>query len=296
MVRMIQVIAARLLEGSLVPYLGPGLHRAPSFPAGPEALAAWLMAHAPEPGPAITASDLAAVAGLLEQRRGRRALVLLLREAFAPATEPTPLHLLLAGLPHLPLAVSAFLDGALLDLLRASARAGGRSLALVHGVSPLDGRGVFFAEAEGEGLLPAAEADTVLYQPRGAAAPSPSFLVTEADLADTLVALEAQAPIPPEVQRRREGAGVLFAGCPLEGTEERLFARGLLAGAAGPHFAVLPGPPTQAVERFLAAEGITALPVTQERFVAELSQALAQEAGRSRSPAPFVHGDALPPR
>jgi len=81
------------------------------------------------------------------------------------------------------------------------------------------------------------------------------------------------------VQRRRAGAGVLFAGCPLEATEERLFARGLLAGAAGPHFAVLPGPPTQAVERYLAAEGITALAMTQERFVAELSRALAQSSG-----------------
>lgn len=286
MVRMIQVIAARLLEGSMVPYLGPGLHRAPPFPAGPEALAAWLLAHAPEPGPVLGAAGLAAVAGLLEQRRGRRALVRLLREAFAPAAEPTPLHLLLAGLSRLPLAVAAFLDGALLDLLRASAMAGGRSLALVHGLAPLDGRGVFFAEAEGEGLRPAAQADTVLYQPFGTVSPAPSFLVTEADLADALVALETQAPIPPEVQRRRAGAGVLFAGCPLVGTEERLFARGLLAGAAGPHFAVLPGPPSPAVERFLAAEGITALPVTQERFVAELSQALAREAGRSASGAP----------
>jgi hypothetical protein len=285
MVRMIQVIAARLLEGSLIPYLGPALHRAPPFPAGPTALAAWLAARAPEPGLAACGGDLAAVAGLLERRRGRRALVRLLREAFAPAAEPTPLHLLLAGLPLLPLAVSAFLDGSLLEVLRAASLAGGRSLALVHGVAPGDGRGVFFAEAEGEGLTPAWQAETVLYQPRGTLAPAPAFLVTEADQADALVAQETQAPIPPEVQRRRHGCGVLLVGCSLDATEDRLFARGLLAGTAGPHFAVLPAPPAPAVERFLAAEGITALPVTQERFVAELSMVLAQEAGRGEAAA-----------
>lgn len=275
MVRMVQVIAARLQEGSLIPYLGPALHRAPPFPAGPAALAAWLARHAPEAELAGREGELGHVAGVLERRRGRRALVRLLREAFAPSAEPAPLHLLLAGLPRLPLAVSSFLDATLLELLRAVARAGGRSLALVHGVSPADGRGVFFAEARGEGLTAAAQADTLLYQPLGSPAPSPSFLVTEADAADALVAMETQAPVPPEVQRRREGCGVLFAGCTLEAPEERIFARGLLAGAPGPHFAVLPGPPGAGVERFLAAEGVTGLDLSQERFVAELSRALA---------------------
>lgn len=279
MVRMVQVIAARLREGSLIPYLGPALHRAPPFPAGPAALAAWLARHAPEPELIGQDDDLGRVAAVLERRRGRRALVRLLREAFAPSAAPAPLHLLLAGLPRLPLAVSAFLDATLLELLRAVARAGGRSLALVHGVSPADGRGVFFAEARGEGLSAAAQADTLLYQPLGSPAPAPSFLVTEADAADALVAMASQAPVPPEVQRRREGCGVLFAGCALEAPEERLFARGLLAGAPGPHFAVLPAPPGPGAAGFLAAEGITALGLSQERFAAELSRALAAGAG-----------------
>ncbi len=275
MVRMVEVIAARLREGSLIPYLGPALHRAPPFPAGPAALAAWLVHRAPEPELTGKDEDLGRVTAVLERRRGRRALVRLVREAFAPSAAPAPLHLLLAGLPRLPLAVSAFLDATLLELLRAVAGAGGRSLALVHGVSPADGRGVFFAEARGDGLTAAAQADTLLYQPLGSPAPVPTFLVTEADAADALVAMETQAPVPPEVQRRRQGCGVLFAGCALEAPEERLFARGLLLGAPGPHFAVLPGPPGPGAARFLAAEGVTGLDLTQERFVAELSRALA---------------------
>lgn len=285
MVRMVEVVAARLLEGSLVPYLGPALHREPPFPAGPDELAGWLARHAPEPELAAHPGDLAFAAELLEHRRGRRGLVKLLREAFSARAEPGPLHLLLAGLPRLPLVVSAFLDATLLDLLRAVALAGGRSLALVHGVSPRDGRGVFFVEAEGEGLTAAAGADTVLYQPLGTPAPVPAFIVTEADAADALVALESQAPIPPEVQRRRDGCGLLVAGCRLEAPVERLFARGVLAGSAGPHFAVLPGPPGPGVERFLAAEGITAVALPQERFAAELSRSLAQAAGGRRADA-----------
>lgn len=279
MVRMVEVIAARLLEGSLVPYLGPALHRAPPFPPGPAELAAWLARRAPGPELAGRPGDLAFAAEVLERRLGRRGLERLLREALAPAPAPEPLHLLLAGLPRLPLAVSSFLDGTLLGLLRAAALAGGRSLGLLHGVSPRDRRGVFFAEAAGEGLTAPPLADTVLYQPLGTPAPAPTFLVTEADAADALVAMASQAPIPEEVQRRRTGCGVLLVGCRLEAPVERLFARGVLAGMAGPHFAVLPGAPGPGVEPFLAAEGITALALSQERFVAELSRAVAAGGG-----------------
>jgi len=280
MVRMVEVIAARLHEGSLIPYLGPALQPPSQVPSSPAELAGWLARHAPEPGLEARPGDLGFTAALLERQRGRRGLMKLLREAFAPPAAPGPLHLLLAGLPRLPLAVSAFLDGTLLELLRALALAGGRSVGLVHGVSPGDGRGTFFAEAEGEGLTAAGRAETLVYQPLGTPVPAPAFLVTEADAAAALLALPSQAPIPPEVQRRRDGCGVLFVGCRLDWTVERLFARGLLAGAAGPHFAVLPTDAGPGVAGFLAAEGITPLELRPERFVAELSQALVQAGSR----------------
>lgn len=293
MERLIEVVAARLLEGSLVPLLGASLRRAVPHPPGPAAQAAWLAAMDEEvflagPAQAARAGDLPWVAGLLERRRGRRALQRLLREAYPPAPPPAPLHLLLASLPRLPLAISASLDGALLGLLRGEALEGARTLGLVHGVSPADRRGVYFGEAEGAGLVGAGRCQTLLYQPFGGPAPCPSYLVTEADLADALLALPTQAPVPEEVQRRLAGGGLLLVGCGLAGAEERLLARGLLAGAAGPHFAVLPGPPGPGVAHFLAAEGITPLPLSQERFVAELSRALAVAA-------PVHRPDAAPP-
>ncbi len=143
MERLIEVVAARLLEGSLVPLLGASLRRAVPHPPGPAAQAAWLAAMDEEvflagPAQAARAGDLPWVAGLLERRRGRRALQRLLREAYPPAPPPAPLHLLLASLPRLPLAISASLDGALLGLLRGEALEGARTLGLVHGVSPAD--------------------------------------------------------------------------------------------------------------------------------------------------------------
>lgn len=298
MTRLLDVIAARLLEGSLIPFLGGSLLRAPPFPPDGPALAAWLgqrlrsdeagpstegLPQSPWAGtglgPAAGPAGLAEVAAQVEQARGRRGLLKLLREAYGARAEPGPFHFLLAGLPTLPLVVSTAFDGTLLDLLRELAGVGGRSVALLHGVAPRDGAGVFFAEATAPGLTPAEVAQTVLYQPLGGGPPASSFLVTEADAADTLVALETQAPIPPEVQRRRHGAGFLFAGSSLERVEERLLARGVLQGAAGPHFAVMAAPPSPAVARFFSAEGITVLGLTHERFVAELSRWLARAAG-----------------
>jgi len=289
MSRMVDVIAARLEEGSLVPYLGPALHRAAPFPAGSRALSEWLAARCAVPGHLI--GSLEATAGWIEAQRERRGLVKLLREAFALHAGPDPLHLLLAGLPRLPLTVAAWYDATWYDVLLEAAQGGGRSVALVHGVSPQDGRGVFFTSPESPGLTPPAAADTVLYQPLGTCHPVASFVVSEDDLADVRLAQETQAPIPPEVQQRRDGCGFLFVGCTFEDAIDRTVALGVMRGAPGPHFAVLPTAPEWALGRWLAEEGIVPLVATPQRFVAELSRRLARPARTPAWPAaPFSPG------
>ena len=285
MSRVIDVIAARLLEGSLVPYLGAGLARDPVYPAGPHALAEWLAARSPVPAHAL--GHLEATAGWIETQRSRRDLVKLLREAFSSHGEPDPLHLLLAGLPCLPLTVSGWYDSTWYDVLVDAAQAGGRSVALVHGLSPQDGRGVFFSAPEAPGLTQAELADTVLYQPLGACHPAPSFLASEGDLADLRLALETQAPVPPEVQRRRDGCGFLFVGCPFDDALERLLARATMRGAPGPHFALLTEPSAGAARTFLSEEGIIPVELTSQRFVAEVSRRLARP-----GPGPLARGHA----
>lgn len=280
MTRLIDVIAARLLEGSLVPFLGPELHRTPPFPSSPGALAEWLAARLPVPAPGRGGAW--ATAGQVEALHGRRTLVKLLREAFAARAEVGPLHLLLAGLPALPLAVSAWYDLGLLELLRGAALGGGRSLAVALGRTGADQGGQAGPWLAGDGLTGPDRADTLLFQPLGVALPAAAFVVTELDFAGFLGDGSTPPPVPWEVRQRRDGCGLLFVGCRFGELSERLVARAMLDGAPGPHFAVLPGPATAQEGHFLAAEGITAVELVTERFVAELSRRLA---GANRSAA-----------
>jgi len=278
MTRLVDVIAAHLLEGSLVPFLGPGLHRNPPFPSSPRALAEWLAARVPVPESARGAAW--STAAHVEAHHDRRTLVKLLREAFSARAESEPLHLLLAGLPALPLVVSAWYDLGVLEVLRDAALAGGRSLAVALGRSGQERLGAASAWLTGDGLSSPEQAGTILFQPLGLPLPPASFVVSEADYAGFLGAAWSAAPVPWEVRQRRDGCGFLFVGCRFGELSERLAARALLDGAPGPHFAVLPGTVTPQEGHFLAAEGITVVELVQERFVAELSRRLA-EATRS---------------
>ena len=289
MTRLVDVIAAHLLEGSLVPFLGPGLHRNPPFPATPRALAEWLAARVSIPDEAR--GHPWPTAAHVEALHDRRTLVKLLREAFAARAEPEPLHLLLAGLPLLPLVVSAWYDLGILEVLRDEALAGGRTLAVALGRSSQERPGSTPAWLSGGGISSPDGADTVLFQPLGLPLPPASFVVTEADHAGFLGAAWSATPVPWEVRQRRDGCGFLFVGCRFGELSERLVARALLDGAPGPHFAVLRAPVTAQEGHFLAAEGITAIELVQERFVAELSRRLAEatrsagrDDGRAASP------------
>ncbi len=273
MTRLLDVIAAHLLEGSLVPILGPGLHRAAPFPAGADALAGWLAARSGAPGGAP--GGLWSAAARVEAAGGRRGLDRALREAFSARAEAEPLQLLLAGLPSLPLVISTWYDTGPLELLREAALAGGRSVAVAAGGPCRDGgEAPDAAWLSGEGLAGPGQAATLLYQPIGVAVPQASLAVTEADFGAWLGGWDG-APVPEPVRRRCEGSGFLLAGCRFGALPERLVTRALVGGAPGPHFAVLPGPATAQERHFLAAEGITALDLPQERFTGELSRRLA---------------------
>lgn len=274
MSRLLDVIAAHLLEGSLVPILGPGLYRTAPFPIGAAALAAWLASRIGAPEAAL--GGLWGAAGRAEAAGGRRGLDRALREAFSARAESEPLQLLLAGLPVLPLVISTWYDTGTLELLRGAALTGGRSLAVAAGGPSRQGGDPEAASAwlAGDGLVEPGQAATLLYQPLGVAVPQASLAVTEADFGGWLSGGEG-APVPEPVRRRCEGSGLLLAGCRFGTLPERLVVRALVGSAPGPHFAVLPGPATAQERHFLAAEGITALDLPQERFTGELSRRLA---------------------
>lgn len=288
MERIVDLIAARLLEGSVVPFVGPGAHDAPPFPSGPRALADALATAEGVPGHA--GEDLGGVAEWILVHRGREALDRAVAGAFAVPAPPPALDLLLAGLPELPLAVSAWYDPTLAELLADVGPAGDRSVAVAHGVPPGGEDGAPFAWILPDGADAPGSAATVVYQPLGASEPAPGFVVAASDWEGVAGGLASQAAIPAEVQRRRAGRGFLLAGCRFEAEIDRLVTRAVLARSAGPHFAVLEGEPTAGEARFLADAGVLALPVGIERFVAKLSRALAARSRRSAGPLAATEG------
>lgn len=274
-------LARDLLDGTVVPWLGPGVHDAPPFPASPAALAAWIAQRAPVPG--RLRGNLGSAAQYVEQHRHRKTLDRILVEAFARPAAPPAAVQLLATLPRLPLVVDAWYDATCALALAAQRR----RVALVHGVDRTGQLERFFAHADAPALVaPGAPCDTLVYQPAGTAWPRPSFVVSDADLVEVLTEIDLQTPIPPEVQRLRSRRRFLFLGQRFSTQLERILARQVTKRAAPAHVAVLPEPLTPNEARFLERNGIARVDLPLGAFLAELSRRV--EAGVARREASEV--------
>jgi SIR2-like domain len=256
-------VAAGLRAGTLAPYIGPGLLRLcepPTPPADAVALAAVLTAKVSVPGKIRT--RLTAAAQFIENFKHRKTLVKAMTEAYATAPAPSPLHAWLAGLRS-PLLVDAWYD----DTLRTALAAASDRVdwAEVQGLSQSEhfGRWVGWYDAQGQRQPDPIEAPTLLYKPWGGHAPAANYLVSDSDFVEVLTEIDIQTPIPAAVQQRRRKLGFVFLGCRFDDQLPRAFARQVMKRSAGPHYAVLPDPPTRMEGRFLAEQGITriALPL-----------------------------------
>jgi hypothetical protein len=269
-------LARDLSEGRVVPWLGPGVHEAPPFPASPAALAGWIAQRAPVPG--RIRGNLGSAAQYVEQHSHRRTLERILGEAFARPAAPPPAVELLAMLPRLPLVVDTWYDATCLLALAARRR----GVALVHGVDRTGQLERFFADAEAPGLARACPAcETLVYQPAGTVWPRPSFVVSDADLVEVLTEIDIQTPIPPEVQRRRTGRRFLFLGQRFTTQLERILARQVAKRSGPGHVAVLPGALAPNEERFLARNAVARVDLPLDAFLAELSARLPRAPTRS---------------
>ncbi len=265
-------LPAALIEGleggTLVPYLGPGLlalcDSAP--PADPVALATKLTAKVSVPGK--IKNRLTAAAQFIENFKHRQTLVKTMNEAFAQQAVPSPLHQWLAQLRS-PLIVDAWYDDTLRSaLVAASSRV---DWAEVQGLAQSEhfGHWLGWYDAAGAAQADPIFAPTVFYKPWGGHAPAGNYLVSDSDFVEVLTEIDIQSPIPLPVQQRRGKLGFVFLGCRFNDQLPRAFARQIMKRSAGPHYAVLPEPPTRMEGRFLAEQGITriALPLAE---VAEL--------------------------
>src|SRR5208282_3553116 len=124
---------------------------------------------------------------------------------------------------------------------------------MVQGVSQAEhfGRWVDYFRADGSRVAEAvggsaaapeeaATWTTLLYQPLGSVSPAANYLVSDSDYVEVLTEIDIQTPIPPVVQRLRNGRGFVFIGCRFSSQLERIFAHQIIKRSSDRHFAILP--------------------------------------------------------
>lgn len=257
-----EAVAAGLAAGTLCPYLGPGLLAlcdGPRPPADALALAAVLTARVSVP--AKIRNRLTAAAQFIENFKHRKTLVNTMDQAFAAPAAPSALHRWLAALPA-PLIVDCWYD----DTLR-RALAAREDWAEVQGLSQSEHFGTWtgWYGADGRATDAPLAPRTVFYKPWGGRSPASNYLISDSDFVEVLTEIDIQTPIPAVVQQRRAALGFVFLGCRFDDQLPRAFARQVMKRSAGPHYAVLPEPPTRMEQRFLDEQGIVriALPLAE---------------------------------
>lgn len=254
----LQALAAEIVAGRIIPYLGPGVLDAgpqPAVPTTPEALAMEL--HARVPVGAKLRGNMWGTAQFIEQRRHRKSLVAFMSDIFKTPVAPGPLHHWLARL-NVPLIVDTWYDGALAAAFKAAGRA---DFIEVQGVTrALENRDVWTKAYDPAGsLIDVAEitaAQTVIYKPHGSVAPAQNYLVADSDYVEVLTEIDIQTPIPEIVKRRRKARGFLFLGCRFHDQMLRTYARQIMKRSGLPSYMVVDFAPTRMEERFLAEQGI----------------------------------------
>lgn len=267
-------IARQIGDGSVIPYLGPGmLALCPdaSVPATPEALARIMTAKVSVPHK--IRHRLTQAAQFIENFKHRKSVVSLMSEAFATTPTPSALHRALAA-SGAGLYVDCWYDDTFAAALRQVRPEGGWFQ--VQGLSQSEHFGQWFGayDAHGAPLPEVPAAGTMLYQPIGSHAPAANYLVSDSDYVEVLTEIDIQTPIPPAVQAWRSGRSFLFLGCRFDDQLSRSFARQIMKRSSGAHWAVLPDAPTRMEARFLEEQRITRIAMPLATFAAEIAGVL----------------------
>lgn len=231
-------VRAALTQGSLAPYLGPGIFPESSpVPTSYQALAEFFGSKVALPRRAR--GNLWASAQYVETNKHRVVAESIMEEAFRESLAPLSIHQYLASLP-LPLIVDSWYDGAMRTAL------GQRSdWVEVQGITragPGEARWFRTYDPQGQEIGHQArvkDATTVLYKPHGSVIPAKNFLVSDADYVEVLTEIDIQTPIPEVVKERRTNLGFLYLGCRFHDQTLRIFARQIAKRSAGKRYAVV---------------------------------------------------------
>ena len=266
-------IASRLRDGSLMPYLGPGVAALSGtvVPTSYEALAAWLGSKVALPRRAR--GNCWAAAQYIESARLRGTLDRLMETAFSVSVAPTPLHQAIARLAP-ALVVDAWYDSAL-----RSAFADGADWGEIQAASrAMPGEYRWYRAYDAEGVeCPVDEAAgwrTLIYKPHGCIAPAANFLISDADYVEVLTEIDIQTPIPDAVKLRRSTGGFLFLGCRFHDQTLRTYARQIAKRSAGGHVAVIDHELSRNEQKFLDEIGASIVHRGLDGLAQELADAL----------------------
>ena len=285
-------VFASLAEGTVIPYLGPGVLAATpgseELPGSPARLVLRLIAKASVPHK--IRNNLTAAAQFIENFKHRKTVVKAMTEAFTADVSPGDLHRYFAALPQLPVIVSTWYDDLLMKALSghpwpaplasipsAKAFASRAAWGAVQGVSQSEHFGTWVQYFDKSGArveeAQAREWATLLYQPLGSIAPAANFLVSDTDFVEVLTEIDIQTPIPALVQERRRDRHFLFLGCRFATQLDRMFARQIMKRSSDRHWALLEGELTRNETRFLADQNIQRIDMSLSEFLARAGRA-----------------------
>lgn len=258
-------VAARLRNGSIVPYLGPSIAELskPDVPRTPYALAAFFGTKVALPRRAR--GNAWAAAQYIESNKHRSTVTGLMAQAFAAPVEPTALHRHLATL-RLPMIVDTWYDGAMRAALGKRCGWGEVQGITRAGIGEVHWYRFYDADGNEVDSVAAGNWTTVLYKPHGGVLPSKNFLISDADYVEVLTEIDIQTPIPEVVKQRRIGRSFLFIGCRFDDQLLRIYARQITKRSADVHYALVEPDALSRNERsFLLDQGLIPLAVALPR-------------------------------
>ena len=255
-------IAAGLHDGSIVPYLGPGVLAdvisttdGQPIPATSDQLIIGLNNGKPMAPKLMYEFPRAAMN--VELKRGRNAVNRFLDTTYAASTwTRAAVHDWLAGfMPHYVIDINR--DAQLLDTYAGTAHI------LVLGCARIGGTdyrfklyaydGVTYTKITPEQADPALP---VLFKPMGAPRPEPSYIASDADYVDFITELMGGFAIPLHVKKLREGKRYLLLGMSLNRDTERMVLADMIYAAAVPSGWALIAEPTDKERRFCKKLGL----------------------------------------
>lgn len=253
---------AGLRDGSIVPYLGPGVlagvvdrNTGAPMPASSEQLI--LAMNGGRPMAPKLMYEFSRAAMNVELKRGRSAVTRFLNDTYGNARwTRSPLHDWLRSLRP-PYVIDINRDTQLLDsyadvphvLILGCARLGGTD----YRFKLYRHDGAAYALAEPQDIPPGLP---ILFKPMGSPRPKESFIASDADYVDYITELMGGFAVPSFVKELRAGKRYLLLGMRLNRDTERMVFSDLIYAAGSPAGWALIAEPTAKERRFLAKHDV----------------------------------------